>query len=98
MPDITPNPTSLQLGLAAEAWIAVNCNYGFGKPTEEECHEADITLEVHLLAHGVMRPTEAVEEIYASDDQPAVCIVLESGATILIDATTGEYSVAHFTA
>lgn len=83
------NPIIPEAGKAAAAWIAAQTGGQIGYEAQEA--ESDIEFDDALRACGVLTDDEAIDEMYESDDYPAVCVITTRGVH-LIDAVTGEVS------
>jgi hypothetical protein len=86
---LNQNARDQRLADAAESWLAIVCSYEFGKPSDDDIAHADAELaarltEAHIAGEFV--------ECYPSDCGPQICVVFADGTSLLIDATTGEFS------
>ena len=68
------------LAAAVKAWSSVVEDYSFGKPTQEECDEADLAFEAVLVATGVTKASDTIHSFYWDASMPTM-----TGLTVVTD-------------
>lgn len=78
------DPINPQVVAAAAKTWSDRMGFTFGKPTQDECDEADIALERVLLDQGVISPTDVIEYFTESDTGLGIAVGTAEGEGFII--------------